>query len=495
MPVSRTARVPAAPIDPSRRRVLRAAGAGLAGALLDACGGSSGTSGAISQPVPTGPVVPAMVTVSNSEIGTVPPAFTGLSYEKESVWQPCFEAANTNLVGLFRGLGSSLLRIGGATVDQTQWVPDGPGRTSGQVSPPDVDALAAFLDAAGWKCLYGINLATSTPPLAAAEVAYAAQALGSRLYGIEIGNECDGYGDAGSYFAGNWTLQDYETRWESFRSAILALSPSVVLTGPASGSPSKIGTWTIPFGQFAGPSQIALLTQHYYRGDGKSLSSTGAELVTPDAALVADLSELNAGAATIGIPFRIAETNSFDYGGAPGVSDSYASSLWVIDHLFHIALGGGAGANLHGGGDGPGYTPIADLNGTVVEARPEYYGLRLFTMAGTGTLLSTSVSAGELDVTAYSLRTGAGQFSIVAVNKDGTNALQLSIDVGQTVQSATLVALTGSGLSALSGMQIQGATVEVDGLLSMLPPYTLTVSGSLITAYVEPLSAVLIKFV
>jgi hypothetical protein len=44
-------------------------------------------------------------------------------------------------------------------------------------------------------------------------------------------------------------------------------------------------------------------------------------------------------------------------------------------------------------------------------------------------------------------------------------------------------------------MQIQGATVEVDGSLSMLPPYTLTVSGSLITAYVEPLSAVLIKFV
>ena len=64
------------------------------------------------------------------------------------------------------------------------------------------------------------------------------------------------------------------------------------------------------------------------------------------------------------------------------MSNSYASSLWVIDFLFNAALGGATGVNMHGGGNSPGYTPIADDSGAVIEARPEYYGLLLFTLAG-----------------------------------------------------------------------------------------------------------------
>jgi hypothetical protein len=62
---------------------------------------------------------------------------------------------------------SSLLRIGGNSVDKTTWEPTGPGAPP-EVAPSDIDALAGFLSTTGWQVLYGTNLATSPPALAAA---------------------------------------------------------------------------------------------------------------------------------------------------------------------------------------------------------------------------------------------------------------------------------------------------------------------------------------
>jgi hypothetical protein len=430
------------------------------------------------------------VAVDTTTAGTIASGFAGLSYEKGAMAEPLFQASNTDLIGMFKGLGPSLLRIGGNSVDKTQWNATGAGRTASQVAPADIDALAGFLKATGWTVLYGVNLATSTPAAAAAEVAYAVQSLGSSLYAIEIGNECDLYGDTGSYFANNWTLQDFELLWGQFRTAILASAPNVVITGPASAG--HITTWTVPFGQSVGKQEIALLTQHYYRGNGQSASSTDAELITADTALVTDLSQLNTGATQIGIPFRLTETNSFYNGGASGVSNSYASSLWVIDHLFNTALGGGVGANFHGGGNGTGYTPIADSDGVVVEARPEYYGMKLFTLAGAGTLLGTTVSASSLNVTAYAVKSAAGGLNLIIVNKDSSQNLNLTVACGQAVTAATLLEMTGPALNATTGVMIQGAAIGQDGSFTPQSAYTLTASGTNVTCYVPALSAVLI---
>ena len=73
------------------------------------------------------------------------------------------------------------------------WTPSANG-THQQISPTNVKNLAGFLQATGWLCLYAVNLATSTPALAAEEVAFAVSALGESLLGIEIGNEPDEYG-------------------------------------------------------------------------------------------------------------------------------------------------------------------------------------------------------------------------------------------------------------------------------------------------------------
>jgi len=479
----------------TRRGALGAVGSLLTGALLDGCGGGSDASSALGfgltsnpQPVPSGPQTPSTVSVSASVAGTIGAGFAGLSYEKNSMAVPRFAPNNADLIGLFSRLGPSLLRIGGNSVDETQWAPTGAGRTSGEVAPSDIDALAGFLQASGWKVLYGVNLATSTPAAAAAEVAYAVQSLGSTLYAIEIGNEPDLYG--GHYFA-TWSLEDFEQLWGEFRAAIIQAAPTVQLTGPAAAG--NIATWTVPFGQHVGSSEIILLTQHYYRGNGQSASSTVAELVSPDPTLIADLATLRAGAAAIGVPFRMTETNSFYNGGADGVSDSYASSLWVIDDLFNIALGGGTGANFHGGGDGSGYTPIADNDGAVVEARPEYYGLVLFTLAGQGTLLQTTVAAAGLNVTAYTVRLSNGGLSIVVVNKDAVQNLTLRIDTGQTVNTAALLVLDGPALSATTGVSIQGAQLAPTGAFAPAAAYTPTAAAGVISCYVPAASAALIQ--
>lgn len=500
----------------TRRRAIQTLVGAAGSSLFSGCGSTLASTSSPStqgnpQPKPTGATLAASLTVNSSTSGSIAPAFAGLSYEKSSVTEPLFSGSNANLIGLFKRLGPSILRIGGNSVDRNVWTPNGPGRTSGQIAPSDVDSLAAFLKAAGWQCLYGINLggagpapytsgsftAATTPALAAAEVAYVAAQLGASLLGIEIGNEPDLYG--GTYFTGTtWNLGTFETLWEQFRAAIVVQIPGITVTGPADAG-NESG-WTVPFGEWATKSKITLLTQHYYRGNGQSASSTAANLITPDSALINDLSTLDSGAQNIGVPFRIAECNSYYNGGASGVSDSYASSLWVIDYLFDCIQGGAAGVNFHGGGDGNGYTPIADSNGSVVEARPEYYGILLFMLAGLGTLLSTQVSSNGLNVTAFAVKTSSGGLNLIVNNKDLSNSLSLSIQLPQPASSATLLEMTqlssgaaGPSLTATSGITIQGAAVGVDGAFSPGAAYTLSPSAAQLSCYVPALSAVLIQ--
>lgn len=431
--------------------------------------------------------------LTSNAIGSIPPRFMGLSYEKQTMSYHYFHGSNANLIAMFRRLGDGVLRIGGGSVDKTLWTPDGNGATPLQAAPADLDKLADFCQASGWPCLYGINLATSTPALAAAEVAYAASVLGANLLGIQIGNGSDNYGEAGSFFAGTWTLQAFLTRWQSFRSAILQAVPSVALTGPQTEGANHISSWTLPFGQMVTAKEIALLTQHYYRASGADPVATSAFLISPDTQLTSDLNTLYSGAQQLGLPYRLGECNSFSDHGAPNVSNTYASSLWVIDFLFAAALGGATGVNMHGGGNAAGYTPIADDSGAVIEARPEYYGLLLFALAGAGTLVETRLSAGTSPVSAYAIKPAGGGLKIVFVNKDPKQTIKIGIDSSQFIQTATQQTMTGPGLSATSGVTIQGATVNKDGSFAPGSPDVLTTSGTRTSCQIPALSAALVS--
>lgn len=462
----------------TRREILGRLGAFGAGSMLPQ------VLTAATQPTPSGPVTAATVIVSATVTGVIGPGFAGLSYEKAQMANPFFSSQNADAIGLFKLIGPSLLRIGGNSVDKTTWMPNGKGRTSGQVAPSDIDALAGFLKATGWQVLYGTNLAQSTPALAAAEIAYAVQSLGSSLYGIEIGNEVDLY--AGNYFPSTWGFSDYLTLWQSFVAAIREQSPNVPLSGPVAAS--NISGFVAPFAK-AEMKNVVLLSDHYYRGNGELASSTVELLVSPDPNIVTQAKAMLTVSQSVDVPYRFAETNSFYNGGAPNVSDSYGSALWVIDHLFACASNGAQGINLHGGGNSTGYTPIADSNGVVVEARPEFYGVTLFTLAGEGTLQQTIISAGGLNSTAYTIQAVSGALSIIINNKDQVQNLNVTLQLPQPAQSAKLIQMTGASLDATTGVTIQGSAIQPDGTFSPGPATTLPT----MSCYVSPMSAVLIQ--
>jgi hypothetical protein len=431
---------------------------------------------------------------------------------------PTYDAANANMIACFKLINVGVLRFGDGSQDV--WTPNGVGRTAAQTSPVDVNYLNGFLKAVGCQCLYGVNLGgygpnptgnspsnpttdgvATTPALAAAEAAYVSQTLGSSLYGIEIGNEPDGYINTFWYNqTPKYSVTTLESAWSTFQAAIAAQTPGIPITGPLCGTVLPVITqWTEPFAAAEG-SKLSMLTQHYYRGNGQSSPlPTVQQLVSyPDTQLTASfLTPLQTTASQIGKPYRLTECNSYYAGGATGVSDAYASALWVIDFMYTCAQYGCAGVNFHGGIT-LNYTAITDNNGTVTGVRPLYYGMLMFALAGQGTLYSTTVSAGSLNLTAYAIKTAAG-LSIIINNKDTAINAQVSLSLPQVANTTSIMVMTqstsgaGPSLSALGGVTIQGSGVSATASFTPNTPYTVQAGSANLTVYVPYLSAILIQ--
>jgi hypothetical protein len=438
---------------------------------------------------PTAPEI--AISVLPPIAGRIGPLYCGFSYEKTQLSVPMFTAENSNLIGLFRRLGPGVLRLGGIQVEKAFWDPLGPGQTSGKISPPDVDGLAAFARAVGWKVLYGVSLARSIPVAAADEVAYATRALGPNLWGIEIGNEPDTYADL-KYFPNTWKYPDYIARWCAFANAILLRTPGSVLTGPTTGYRMD---WFKAFATDAS-GQVRLLTQHYYRENGKLPNATVPFLVSyPDTKLQQVLSQVRDAAEAVRLPFRFAETNSYYNGGSLNVSNTHASALWVIDYLFSLAAGGCEGANFHGGGNGIGYTPIAEDRGSVVGVRPEYYGIYLFTLVGEGELHPCQCDSAGLNLTTYAVETKSGGLNIVVVNKEPRSlpvALTLTgFSRGGRLKSAAVTMITNSVLSSPTGTVIGGSAINLDGSFTPLASATVPAVNGHLRYTLAPISATL----
>lgn len=414
--------------------------------------------------------------------------YTGFSYEKTSLGTGFFAASNQALVRLFRRLGAGLLRLGGNSVDRTSW------RTSsalpaGTVGGADVDALATFLRATGWRALYGINLATNSPALAAEEAAYAARSLGRHLYAFEIGNEPDAY-SFNHLRPQSFSYRDFLGQWNIFADAIRKAVPQARLTGPASAWHES--SWTVPFAQDAG-RRIILLTQHYYRANGLSPQSTLAMLLAGDPALPALLDPLRRAARAAGIEdgYRLTEANSFYDGGAPHISNTFGSALWAIDFLFTNVRLGSSGVNFHGGGDAPGYTPIADDGRKVIEIRPEYYGMLLFSMMGHGRLLNAAISPSSLALSAYAVASATGT-RIMLVNKEPERAVDVVILPGNRITTARLTTLAAPALDSVSDVTLNGAPIRPDGSWVPGPSPPAAVRHGSVELRVAPASAVLV---
>lgn len=464
---------------------------------LVACGGDGGTPAQL-PPAAVPPSVPPVSADVQAEVTfrTIDSAsrldsrYAGLSFEKHRLAVPMFTGTNAALIQLFRLLGPAVLRIGANAVDRSSW--QGAVEDLTPILPWHIDALGAFVQATEWQVIYGVNLARNTPADAASEAAYVAARLGPSLLAWEIGNEPDLY-RRHDYRPSSWNYDDYLAEWRSFRDAMSAASPGVPFSGPATAF--ELRRFTLPFAQDEG-ANLAMLTHHYYRADGDASDSTLALLLQPHPGLVTELSSLVPAAAAAGIPqgVRLAEANSFYNGGVPNVSNAYGTALWVIDFMFSCALAGCAGVNMHGGGSGPGYTPIADHDGAVIEARPEFYGMLMFAQAADGLPLEGTVDAdAAINVSAWGVDRDRSGTNFVLINKDSSRSVSMELEIGAAAPRFDALWLRGDALDASTGQTLGGASIGSDGSWTPQPPEPMIASNGRLTALLPPASAVMLR--
>jgi ricin-type beta-trefoil lectin protein len=422
---------------------------------------------ALARPQSQAPAATVAVGVSPTDGAGVSNQFAGFSYEKQMVGEDLFSTSNTRLVNLFKLLGPNVLRVGGNTVDETTWNPNGAGGSSSEIAPADVSKLAAFLSATGWKVIYGINLKTNSVSNAVSEATDAAKTLGSNLLAFEIGNEPMFY-DSES---------QYESSYASYQKAIAAAVPGAVFDGP--GNPST--DWVPSFASAESTANLKVLALHYYVGaaSGATVAAMLAS-TTASGSVPGQMATMQQAQQGNHIPaWRVTEGNSFYNGGAPGVSNVEAAALWALAFQQQIAAHGGWGINYHGGGTDA-YTPITYSGLTPTGVQGVYYGQLLWHLAGTGPYHAATVSGGS-DVYAW----GIGDN--VIIDNEGSAPITANVTLASPATSAKSYTLTASSLTATS-VTIAGSAVGADGSFSP-EPSAVPVSGTSATVNVPAHSA------
>src|SRR6185369_13667995 len=114
--------------------------------------------------------------------------------------------------------------------------------------------------------------------------------------------------------------------------------------------------------------------------------------------------------------------NSFSGGGKPDVSDTFASALWCLDFMYRVAAHGGVGVNMETDVNQLGfvshYSPIYRNDNGQLIARPEYYGILAFTLAGKGNMVKLTASPTSNNLNAYATTAADGPIWITVINKD-----------------------------------------------------------------------------
>jgi hypothetical protein len=446
---------------------------------------------------------PVRVSFGDAAAKAVPLDYLGFSVETAQLADPSFFAAdNAQLVSLFQALSADgVLRLGGNSSEFCWWKtgatdrpPELPATAHGDdnwmphsftaIEPLAIDRLAEFLEAAGWKAIYGLNLGTGTPERDAEEAAYVARKLGSRLLYFQIGNEPEYYRESNNKLrAPDWNFDKYLEQWMTFARAVIARVPKALFGGPDVGSNAQ---WVSRFAETAPkalPGRIVACSSHYYvMGPPDNPTSTMERLLAPDPKVDRDARNIMSAADRTHIRYRMTEGNSCYRGGKPGVSNAFGSALWAADYLLKLASYGCDGVNLHGGtsqairhslgghlpgeklgaeaeataADGSFYTPIAGSREKGYSARPVFYGMKLAGLLCGGRMRPVSFDGSAVNATAWSAEMPDGSTRLILLNKDAQQRLEVSIE---SAHNARLWRLEAPSLGAISNATLAGAQI------------------------------------
>ena len=380
-------------------------------------------------------------------------------------------------IQLLRNLGQPLvLRIGGNTTDTTWWPVHGMARPAGVSYALSGDWMAsarALATGLGAKLILGVNLAAGRQRLTDAEAAALVRGVGAgNLAALELGNEPDVYGVFPWYrkrgqpvFARSEGYDLNAFIREVRRSAVLL--PRVPLAGPATAEL----TWLagVP-ALIAAEPDLRMVSAHRYPIQGcltdRSSSSypSIANLLSSrsSAGLAHALAPYVALAHGHGLQFRVDELNSAALAGClsrSGVSNTFASALWMLDALFNLADVGVDGVNIH---TLPGaayelFTFQRGPAGWQAFVHPDYYGLLMFAQAFPPGARLLPVHQGAGPVRAWATRGADGRTRVTLINEDSQpRRLELQLPFGG--RQADLEWLTAPGIAATAGATLGGQT-------------------------------------
>jgi Glycosyl hydrolase family 79 C-terminal beta domain len=452
-------------------------------------------------PPPTVPGAPLFASVSDSVMGQpMAPGFIGLSLEYPALHlytgrDP--DAIDPVFLQLIRQLApgqAPVLRIGGDSTDSTWWpikgvIPPG-GITYGlnQGWLRTTKALAADL---GARLILGVNLAADRPALSAAEARALLAGIGAKyIAALELGNEPNLYGvypwyrdrNGHVFYARPHSRYDLSGLIKDYSQWTKVL-PKLPLAGPALSAPAWMGR----LGRFlAAAPKVRTVTYHQYPLRACVTDPTAPGYATIDS-LLSDSSSSGlaqamapfvAAAHARGLPFRLDELNSASCKGAPGVSDTFASALWVVDTLFNLASIGVDGVNIH---ELPGSAyELASLtqfpNGTwQAFVHPEYYGLLMFAQAFPPGARLLSVTAPSGPVKVWATEAPDGTVRVVLINQDTTSDQTVHLQLPGAESAASLEWLQAPSVTSTSGVTLGGQTFGSESTTGAFPgPETMT---------------------
>jgi Glycosyl hydrolase family 79 C-terminal beta domain len=431
-----------------------------------------------------------VVTISPAPLGNaVPGAFVGISLEYGTVFSaelPGPGGADPVLARLIRNLSpghAPIIRVGGDSGDKTWWPVAGMPRPRGidfALTPAWLADARALARSARARLILGINLEADSTQVASTEAQHLLAGVGRRnIAALEIGNEPELYSAipwwvtrAGQKGFGRPLTYNPAAYMKDFAKIAGAL-PRVPLAGPSTGADA----WMAGLGSLlsANPS-LRLATFHAYALDpdgdafrGRDCPTAIGEPAHPSVAalldsyasqtLVQDALPYVAIAHSHGIPFRIDEMNAITCAGTPGVSNTSASALWVLDELFRLVRAGVDGVNIHTwrGSAGKLFEVHYRYGRWAGSVAPEYYGMLMFVKAAPpgSRLLSTGAStAGPLR--SWAVETPDHRINVVLINDGLKHTRWVLVRPPAAGRRATLERLEAPSARATNGITLAG---------------------------------------
>jgi hypothetical protein len=430
------------------------------------------------------------ISVGGPEGRPVPAGFLGLALEYRSIpgdtgGNPA--AVDPVLVQLIRNLvptGRPVFRIGGQSTDRTWWPVRGVSEPLGvtyNLTPRWMTLARALAQATHARYILGLGLEANRPTLAAVEARELVSGIGlGSIAGFEIGNEPELYPVIAWYRMLHGTAIPWYSKlgvpilsrpraygpsdfYADFSRTLRAL-PRAPIAGPATG----LVPWLSGFRRFLGRSSpVRTVTWHAY-GLNQCITNpaspqypTVPNLLSPPASrdVVNGISPYVALAHSDGASFRIDEMNSVTCNGRIGVSNTFASALWLVDALFAIAADGVDGVNIHTYEDAANGLFDFDQVGGQWRAtvHPLYYGALMFAQAApAGSRVLQIGSPPQGDVRAWATLAPDHRVRVLLINDSLRSAALAQVATSGAAGAASVERLEARSAYATGGVTIGG---------------------------------------